>query len=225
MEKESITIEIKQEVSITLVWITAGVIVISAAFFLTPQSIELWPAVNAAGVAAVIYLAALLLYVLRNPIPMRSKFLVGILAVFVLSCSAFAGTRMYERSHWQADLLMKIRAVIGRGIRIAYMPQPLLKTLDAYYQQGVKKKQTLADEFRKIHPGATVGSNVYRPVGDWDKTSILVETLEPDRIVLVSQETYVPGRDPNFKNYDGKTGMVQEKFILTERGITHVSEN
>jgi hypothetical protein len=54
---------------------------------------------------------------------------------------------------------------------------------------------------------------------------VVVESLDPDRIVLVSQETSVKGRDPNFKNYDGKSGMVQERFILTEEGITYVSEN
>ena len=35
MEKDTITIEIKQEVSVTLLWIVGGVIVVSLAFFLT----------------------------------------------------------------------------------------------------------------------------------------------------------------------------------------------
>ena len=105
------------------------------------------------------------------------------------------------------------------------VPLPLLKTLAAYHQQGPKKKKTIGDVFREFYGGATVGSNIYKPQWEGDRLTIIVETLEPDRIALVSQETYVKGRDPNFRNLDGRVGMVQEKFILTERGITHVSEN
>ena len=225
MEKDSITIEMKQEVSITLLWIVAGVIVISAAFFLAPRSTELWPALDAAGIAAVAYLVALITYVLRDPIPLRTKLVVGILTVLVISCTAFTWVRMNERAHWQADLLMKIRTLIGREMRINEMSKPLLKVLDVYHQQGKNKTLTLSDDFRKLHAGAVAGSNIYEEKGGFDIMTVIVEILEPNRIVLVSQETYVKGRDPNFKNYDGRTGMVQEKYILTERGLTHVSEN
>jgi hypothetical protein len=44
-------------------------------------------------------------------------------------------------------------------------------------------------------------------------------------IELLSQETYVKGRDPQFKNHNGQVGMIQEKIILTEKGITYVPEN
>jgi hypothetical protein len=94
-----------------------------------------------------------------------------------------------------------------------------------YYRQDTKGARTLADVFNQLHQGATAGRNIHKSEGEWDKTTVMVETLEPDRIVLVSQETYVPGRDSSFKNYNGQTGMLQEKFTLTERGITHVSEN
>jgi hypothetical protein len=225
MEKDSITIEIKQDVSITLLWIAAGVILVSAPFFLTPQSTELWPALNAAGIAASIYLVAFLAYVLRKPLPARTRLVGGIVTAIVMVCTAVTWTKMQEHSEWQAKKLMDIRELIGRGIRISIMPATLLKTLDAYHRQGAKKTKSLADEFRELQGGVRVGSNIYKPQYGYDDMKIIVETLEPDRVVLVSQETFVKGRNPAFGNYDGKTGMVQEKYILTERGLTHVSEN
>ncbi|MBM4029273.1 MAG: hypothetical protein FJ280_28335 [Planctomycetes bacterium] len=132
---------------------------------------------------------------------------------------------MEDQTHWNAAKLMEIRERMGRGIMFHEMPAPLLKTLQAYHQQGAAKKKTLEDVFRGFYRGATVGSNIYKPQWEGDRLTIIVETLEPDRIALVSQETYVKGRDPNFRNLDGRIGMVQEKFILTGRGITHVSEN
>ena len=222
MEKDSVTIEIKQDVSITLLWIVAGVILVSAPFFLTPQSTELWPALNAAGIAASIYVVAFLVYVLRKPLPTRTRLIVGLLAAFVLVCTAFTWTKMQEESEWLAKKLKDVREMIGRGIMISSIPPPLLKTLDAYHRQGARKTRSLADEFRELQGDVKVGSNIYKPQYGYDEMKIIVETLEPDRVVLVSQETFVKGRDPAFRNYDGKTGMVQEKYILTERGLTHV---
>jgi hypothetical protein len=225
MEKDTITIEIKQEVSITLLWIVAGVILASLAFLLTPRSTELWPALNVAGIVAAVYLISLLFYVLKKPLSMKLRAMVGIVAAVVMGCSAFTWTRMEDQTRWQAAKLMEIRERIARGIMFYEMPTPLLRTLEAYHQQGEKKKETLADVLRGIYSGAAVGSNIYKPQWEGDRMTIIVETLDPDRIALVSQETFVKGRDPNFRNLDGRIGMVQEKFVLTERGITHVSEN
>jgi hypothetical protein len=121
--------------------------------------------------------------------------------------------------------MMKIGTVIGRAVKVPELARPLLKTLDAYHSQGRHKANTLEDEFRKIYPGVAPGSNIFKPRWEGDDMTIIVETLETDRIVLLSQDTSVKGRSTQFKNYDGKTGMIQEKFILTERGLTHVSEN
>ena len=225
MEKTTVTIEIKQEVSITLLWIAAGVVAVSLAFLLAPRSTELWPAVNLAGVIAGVYLVALLGYALRKPLSARLRNLVAIVALVVITCTAFTWLRTEVQARWQAEQLMKIRAIIGRGIMYYEMPKPLLKTLEAYHQQGARNKESLADLFRKLQPGAAVGSNIHKASWEGDSMKVIVEALDPDRVILVSQETYVKGRDPRFRNYDGKTGMVQEKFVLTEKRITHVSEN
>jgi hypothetical protein len=226
MEKTTVTIEIKQEVSITLLWIVAGVLAVSIAFLLPAKSTELWSALNAGGIAAAIYLVALLVYVLRSPLSLRWRAIVAIVSIVVLPTMAYTWIRTEDQSRWQAEELMKVREVIGKGIRLYYMPGPLLKTLAVYYEQGQRKKETLADVFRRLHKGVTAGSNIYKPVWEGElMKSIIVETLEPERVVLVSQETYVAGRNPAFKNYNGQTGMVQDKFILTPKGITYESEN
>jgi hypothetical protein len=225
MEKTTVTIEIKQEVSIALLWIAAGVVVVSLAFLLAPRSTELWPALDAAGVAVAVYLIALLAYVLRKPLSTWLRILVGGIALVVLGCTAFTWLSMEDQTLRQGEQVMRFRKLAGR-VRMYYeVPQPLLKTLEAYYQKGGAKNESLADMFRKLHPGVAVGSSIHKPMWEGDPLRVMVEALDPDRIVLVSEETYVVGRDPNFRNYDGKTGIVQEKFILTEKGITHVSEN
>ena len=225
MEKETVTIEIKQEVSVTLLWIAAGVVLIGATFLFVPKGVELWPAVDAAGVAAFAYTVALLFFVLRKPLSLRRRLLVATLGVLFLACTAFRWIQMEDQAHWQADQLLRIRGVIDRGVMTMEMTGPLLKTLDAFHRQGTSKKTSLAEEFRKLYPAASAGSKIYKPKWEGDGMSVIITELNPDRIVLVSQEAFVMGRDSSFKNLDGKIGMIQEQYTLTAKGIVHVSEN
>jgi hypothetical protein len=226
MEKETITIEIKQEVSVMLLWIVGGVIVVSLVFFLIPPSPELWPSLNAAGIAGALYLVAMTLFALRKPLRTRLRIWVGLAAVVILALGLFTWTRMQQQTEWQKETLMKIRGVIGRGVmRMDMLSTAAIKTLDEFYRQHDATKQSLADIFRKEYVGAAPGLNIHKPDWDGDVRQVIVAKLEPALIELVSQETYVKGRDPLFKNYNGQFGMIQEKVTLTEKGIVHVSEN
>jgi hypothetical protein len=225
MEKNTVTIEIKQEVSVTLLWIVGGVIIVSLAFLLTPPSTELWPSLNAAGIAGGWYLVAMITYALRKPLETRIRIWIGIAVILFLAVGAFTWVRAQEQGEWQAETLMKIRGLIGRGVMRYDMSGSALITLDKFYQQGRSKKESLSDIFLKQHTGAAAGKNIHKPEWEGDQRQVVVAKLEPAAIELVAQETYVNGRDPQFRNYNGQFGMIQEKFILTEKGITHVSEN
>lgn len=225
MEKHTVTIEIKQEVSITLLWIVVGVLFVSLAFLLTPSSPELWPSLNAAGIAGALYLIVMLTYALRKPLEMRARVWIGIAAIVVLALGAFTWVRMQDQTEWQAETMIRIRGVIGRGVMRHYMSGASLKTLGEFYQQRGSKKESLADVFRKQNSGVSVGANIHKPEWEGDKWQVIVTKLEPAAIELLSQETFVKGRDLQFKNHNGQLGMIQEKFILTEKGITYVSEN
>jgi hypothetical protein len=225
MEKNTVTIEIKQEVSITLLWIVFGVIVVSLVFFLTPPAMELWPSLNAAGIAGVVYLIAMLIYALRKPLEMRTRVLIGIATIVVIALGAFTWVRMEDQTRWQAETLMKVRGIIGRGVMVHDMRGATLETLDEFYHQRGVNKESLADIFRRQNTGAAVGSNIHKPEWGGDQWQVLVTKLEPAMIELVSQETFVKGRDLQFKNHNGQVGMIQAKCILTEKGITYVSEN
>ncbi len=225
MEKTSVTIEIKQEVSVTLLWIVVGVVVVSAAFLIAPRSAELWTAINYGGVAAVLYLIALLTFALRKPLALKHRLWMGIGAVIVIGLASFTWVRMENQVHWQAETLMRIRGVIGRGVMKHEMSNAMLKTLDEFYKDGPNGKEALSDVFRRQNPGVAVGSNIHKPNWEGDPLQVVVTRLDPGIVEIISQETFVPGRDPRFRNRNGQSGMIQEKFVLTNRGITHVSEN
>ena len=147
MEKSTITIEIKQEVSILLLWIVGGIIFVSIAFLIPPSSMELWPQFYAAGVAAIVYLIALLSYAVRKPVSIKARIIAIACFVIALGALTFSSIQQDKQSHWQTDKLMQARSVIGRGIMLVKIPSPLLGTLQAFHQQGSTKKENLAQVF------------------------------------------------------------------------------
>lgn len=145
--------------------------------------------------------------------------------IFTMGCLLFSTLQMDSNAHWQVKKMLDIRATGGRGHMRTTMPPPLLKTLQAFHQQGSLKKETLAQVFHRLNDHAAVGSNIHKPYYDQDSLKTYIQALEPDKIILVSQEVYVRGKNPRFKNYNGQEGMIQEKCILTSKGITYESEN
>jgi hypothetical protein len=225
MDEKKITIEIRQEVAVMLVFIVAGVTFVYAAFTIPLRSYELWPALNAGGIAAGIYLLALLVYVLRKPLSSKHRILAGLIGLVAMIAVVFTWVRTEQESRWQTNKILEIRGVIGRGIYAAYIPQYLLTTLDEFHHQNRSKRENLKEVFSRLHGSARVGANMYVLTYPYNKTQVFVKTLDPDRIVLVGQETYAKGRSPEFKNYDGRVGLIQEQYTLTEKGMTHESEN
>ena len=65
----------------------------------------------------------------------------------------------------------------------------------------------------------------FPPEYEGAQPTTFIAAVSDHEIVLVGQEMYVNGRDPGFKNYDGKTGMLQARATLTEKGLKYESEN
>jgi hypothetical protein len=225
MEKMTITIEIKQEVSILLLWLAGGIVAVTIAFFIPAQTTELWPQFYTAGGAALVYLIALLLYSVRKPVSMTARILTLACSVITLGAIVFSSIRMDSTSHVQMNTLANMKTTHVREIMFYKLPRPLLATLRAYYQQEPGKKETLSQVFQRQNGSVPVGSNINKPLSEGDTLKIIVETVEPDRLVLVTQETSVKGRDPEFLNYNGQKGMIQEKCTLTTKGVKYESEN
>ncbi|MBI3787766.1 MAG: hypothetical protein HY276_05855 [Ignavibacteriales bacterium] len=225
MEKTSIVIEIKQEVAIMLGWLVVGVMIVKGGFLFGSGGKDLWSALNTAGVCAGLYLVALIGYSLRKPLPVKSRITMGVFSALMLVAIASTWNGQYKQSHWQRETLLNIREVIGRGILAYEIPNLLLKTLDGYYQQGGKKSESLGEVFQRLNPRAIVGANIQKDDVGYRQQKIFVQAITNREVILIGQETVAKGKNPQFKNYDESMGMMQEKFILTEKGIVHESQN
>lgn len=209
-----------------IVWLLVGIVAVSVAFFIPPNSPELWPALNTAAIPVIVYILALAFYTLRSPITRKARIIAWVSIILVGGATYTSWSEMNGLSHYQRNQLMKIHTVIVRGIMHAFIPTPQLDALEVYHKQGLKKKESLAQVFQRLNDGAKIGANIYKPQWAGDTTiSITVQSLSENEVVLVGLHSYGRGRKVDFKNYNGRVGMIQEKYTLTEKGITHESEN
>jgi len=210
---------------IILVWLLAGIVAVGLAFFSPANAVDPWGPLNTAGIVAGIYIVALAAYSLRPPLSRRVR-IGGWIAVFVVGGSVLLAWRGYDdQSHYQAVTLSKIKTVISRGIIANELSEPLIKTLEQYYARPAKNKKSIGTVFRDRYQGVTEGWDIHEKYAASDKLSVIVTSLKDNEVVLVAEDGYVKGDNPEFNNRSGNKGMMQERARLTERGISYEREN
>ena len=132
---------------------------------------------------------------------------------------------MLTTTQWQQNRLLGMKSIAVRGTMISDAPIRLLSVLEQYHTQGKIKKLSLAKTFLQQHPQAVIGSNIYTSSVGEDSTRIFVTTLSDSIIVLTASHAFARGRIADFLPYWGRKGTLQERFILTEKGVRHESDN
>ena len=145
-----------------IIWLLSGIVVVTLAFFIPPNSPELWPSLNLAVIPVILYILALGFFTLRSPITLKARIIAWVSIALVGMASFFSWSGIDTQSHWQHNQLLKIHSVIIRSILRTYAPQYELNALNDYYQQGSKKKESLGQIFQRKNNSATVGTNIYK---------------------------------------------------------------
>src|SRR5260221_9116756 len=116
-----------------MLWIVAGVPLVTAASYL-PSAGDVWTHLNAAGIAAGLYVIALAAFAARPPFP-RSARLALSLAILLAGTAVFlCWTSEWRNSRSQKDWMSKIRTGVSRNVMIDEMPSILLNVMQRYYR-------------------------------------------------------------------------------------------
>jgi hypothetical protein len=211
----------KISLTITLWWILTGILIVSAAFIVGSKW-GLWTAIDAAGIVAGLYLIALTLYVVRKPLGWRPRLLAYFVVGFGLGAVAFLWYRSQATAGQQTTLRRQQYVEQTRGNMVSIMTERLRQTLQEYYRREPRAQETLREIFVRQNPILKEGKKEHLAfIGRW---TLEMQPQAPDSIVLVAQADY-NGRNQEFKNQNGTVGRVQEKTILTRKGILRVSDN
>jgi hypothetical protein len=204
-------------------WLLVGLAAVSGTYLLFGDSVDPWPGLQAAERAAVLYFLVLVMFAIRPPFPKKARIIAMLIAIVFAGSGLFFSTTFEKTTRWQKSQLLTILNVIHTGILTSEMPQPLLATLESYHEQRARK--TVGQAFREIVPGATVGKDIRKREYDGDSLHVYLAALTDDMVVLVGQPSWGSGKDPSFKNFDGKTGLQQLRATLTAKGVTYESDN
>jgi hypothetical protein len=211
--------------TVMLVWVLTGMIIVGAAFFLVPSG-GLWTSLNAAGLVAALYLVALVFTIIRKPLRLFPRIATALVALAMLGGTAFAWLDLQNKVCQQIDLRRAQGVVNARGRIIYTLSQNLLGTLEQYYRSTGHHRETLRDIFLRKNGNVEVGKAMsMKTMQPYPPQTVYVETLKSDSVVLIGLVTSSAGREQAFKNIDGRTGLVQEKLILTPNGLIHESQN
>jgi hypothetical protein len=208
-----------------LVLMLVGGCVMAGAFFLPSGNEDIWVSLDRAGVAAAVYLIVVLFIMMRKPFGANVRIFTAGAAVITMLGLGLWWTTTSSMAHQEKQSLIQIRERISRTVLFHEIYPMYFPVLKSYYDQGESKTESIGAVFHRFYPDARERKNIHTPFNTTDSLTIFVASLNDSCVTLVGQEMYVRGRDAYFQNYSGKTGMVQEKAILTSKGISYVSEN
>ena len=225
MEHETITIELKKETAIMLVWLATGVFLVVVAFFLPGNSTDLWEPLSAAGLVGAAYLAALVIYSTRPPVSAPRRWTtIGItILTFVAAATGWVGQK--DRGQWQRESILSIRAQTSRAVLFDDMVRILKEPYETFHSQRGPVRRSLGEVFQMKHRKERVGTNIHTARWGLDSLQIVLTDLRDDQIVLVVLDPHARGNSAEFTNLGGQRGKVQERFTLAEGGLTHEVEN
>ncbi|HEX6983448.1 MAG TPA: hypothetical protein VF181_11885 [Balneolaceae bacterium] len=208
-------------------WLLVGVILVTGVFFIPEQSGSLWPSLMLSSGVALLYLIAFSIRWLREiPSKISRRVIAVTLCVLVLASSAFA-TLSYVESKKQGRLLSEIRTSIEQNILYKNINHPLSKALSAYYTSS-KKDLEIRRLFVSKYDSLITDNGLFLVEGMQDEAAtfvIYVAKTEPESVVLIGESTYIDGKDENFHNFSGETGLYQVKGILTKEGVYYERSN
>ncbi len=225
MEHETITIEIKKETALMIVWLAAGVFLVVVAFFLPGNSTELWEPLAASGVVGALYLAALVWYCTRPPVSARRRWTTIGITVLTLLAAGMGWLVQKERGQWQRETVLSIRESTGRLVLFDYVRSILREPYETFHSQRGPVRRSLGEVFQMRYKEERVGTNLHKATWKGDSLQIILTDLRDDRIVLVGWDPHARGKSPEFDNLGGQKGKLQVRFTLTEGGLNHEAEN
>lgn len=196
----------------------------TGAFFASSGD-NIWAPLDFAGIAAALYLIALAGFTTRAPFPRLTRLAVWFCLLLTGTGVFFCWRAAERRSEGQRDRLVEVHSAVSRSMMVDEMPSILLRVMKAYYTEPIERRRSLGATFRDMYPSAQPGVNMHAPYTTVDSLIVCVSALSDTGVVLVGQEAYVRGRNPAFRNYTGRVGMVQAKALLTSEGVRYESEN
>jgi len=210
-----------------ILWVGIGIIVTLVAFFIPEQSGSIWPSVIASSIAALIYLLVLMIMMLPKITSSSKRKVIGWTLSLVIFGSAVSAIISYVGTQRQADTLSEIRYTIDSKVAELFVKKPMLKTLQAYHAEKRADNSSIGSLFVQKYDSLITEDSLFAHEGisDNEMLTIYLAKANADGIVLITESSYIDGKNANYQNFSGAKGQYQTKGVLTTKGVHYERTN
>jgi hypothetical protein len=208
-----------------IIWLFAGCIFVSLPFYLFYDPYTLWPSLYASGIAAAVYLVALLIYFLRKRPGKIMSVVVSAIVVLLLVTSVLHWRSMDTMTAWQRAQLGRIRTVISDNILVSEDVCDRSLTVFAAYHSQPGTKKNIVPLFAEMYGGKIRNGFFPSANTQGDHTRRYVRYQGDTAVALISVDTVAHGISPAFANFNGSRGRLQTTTIITAEGVRYERNN
>ena len=184
---------------------------------------DVWKATNASGLLVLAALIYLLGKTTRNAEP-RGRY-AGAVTVMALIFAAISVHWFiwWSMTTWQSGSLRDLRKSIAHGVLSARMEDRAVKTLAGYYREPTAGKGSLQAYFASQYAMEKPSDRLLDSLGDG--LSVYLASAADSEVVMIGEDAFTWGESREFKNFDGRTGILQDRVRLTRTGVTYEFQN
>jgi hypothetical protein len=207
-----------------IIWFLVGSLMVIGPWLIFHAPMDPWPGTVAAGIGGTAFVVILFLFViLRTLFLPRTKLLSSALLVIMLVASFVSWKTMYDQTHFQRNVLGKIRTFIGEEIIETASYDALYPPLRKYYEQPQPRRLSIGKIFLAVNK-QRIHDKAYRFDSDQYIQSSL-DAVSDSSVTLIMVDSVARGRNLTFANYNGDMGRLQFKSVLREKGVHYEREN
>lgn len=210
-------------------WVTGGIVIVSAVFFIPDPAGDIWTSVWLSSTAAFLYLIVLAWIWLKQIRSKGRRMAIGIILGLLVLSSGMYGYFIHKRSQLTSTVLPQTKLNIEQSTAQAYIMEPFLSTMETYFMSEEERSEqhSLSAIFTSKYDSLLTDDNVFQYGSGVHNRSLnlYLADAKPESVVIIGQSEIVDGEDPEFENYDGSTGKMQVRGILTPNGIHYERQN
>ena len=209
-----------------MIWVVVSSILVALAFvgtFLATAST--WDAAIAGGLASLIFVGGLIYRITRPPMNVRQRWWIAGASSVIIVGTCLYWNVMYTMTNYQYNTLHTIHKVIVHGIAKAMFQEEGSKTFIRYVEEWKRGHRSVGRAFREVSRFDESDSTRLN-TDSWEHLRMYVATVSDTEVVLIVQDSInVDGENPNFRNFDGRVGMTQDRLRITPTGFAHEIQN
>lgn len=216
--------EFKQNELITIILaatcITLLSFLVTAIFFRN----DVWVIVIVTATVSLICHVLVAFYYIQDPMPFKVRIFFILLLSYYITASVMLTNQFYYQSNFQKDSLVKVRSVIDHSVYLSSVKKTLTDVFIAYHKQIPGNIKPVGRLYEEMYIANKENAKNLEWL-NYDGTEMHVISLSAEEVILMGIHQFTKGKNPNFRNYNGRTGLIQVKGTLTSEGVKYAIEN